>query len=173
MWVSIASEASCAAALQQAVENYGIFDTATLQAVLLIDAAGFARALCKALQVEPPAAQQSTATNEKVLMVDAASQTTADDVVDTATAEAMVAEALCMVDEAQHRERLADKREACLLMGSLGRARCNSPPCCRGQDRPRPGRDIGGREVCGSAPDCHAGVTSSGSGPCGCGRDAR
>ena len=110
MWVSIASEASCAAALQQAVENYGIFDTASLQAVLLVDAADFARALCKALQVEPPAAQQSTATDEKVLMVDAASQTTADDVVDTATAEAMVAEALCMVDEAQHRERLADKR---------------------------------------------------------------
>ena len=76
MWVSIASEASCAAALQQTVGNYGIFDTASLQAVLLFDAAGFARALCTALQVEPPAAQQSTATDEKVLMVDAASQTT-------------------------------------------------------------------------------------------------
>ena len=67
-----------------------------LQAVLLVDAGGFARALCTALQVEPPAAQHSTATDRKVLMVDAASQTTADDVVDTATAEAMIAEALSM-----------------------------------------------------------------------------
>ena len=101
---------SCAAALQQTVGNYGILDTASLQAVLLFDAAGFARALCTALQVEPPAAQQSTATDEKVLMVDAASQTTDDDMVDTATAEAMVAEALSMVSEAEERERAGEER---------------------------------------------------------------
>ena len=39
-----------------------------------------------------------------VPMVDASSQTTADDVVDTATAEAMVEEALSMVSEAEERE---------------------------------------------------------------------
>jgi len=92
------------------VGNYGILDTASLQAVLLFDAAGFARALCTALQVEPPAAQQSTATDEKVLMVDAASQTTDDDMVDTATAEAMVAEALSMVSEAEERKRAGEER---------------------------------------------------------------
>ena len=34
----------------------------------------------------------------------------ADDMVDTATAEAMVAEALCMLEEAQEREQLAVMR---------------------------------------------------------------
>ena len=36
-------------------------------------------------------------------------QATADDAVDTATAEAMIAEALRMVDEANERERLAEE----------------------------------------------------------------
>ena len=99
MWVSITSDAACAAALQQAVEDYGVVNTATLQAVLHHDASGFARprALCTALQAEPPAAQHRTATDAAVPMVPmvkASSQTTADDVVDTATAEAMVEEAL-------------------------------------------------------------------------------
>ena len=107
MWVSITSNAACAAALQQAVEDYGVVDTATLQAVLHHDASGFARALCTALQAEPPAAQHRTATDAAVPMVpmvNASSQTTADDVVDTATAEAMVEEALSMVSEAEERE---------------------------------------------------------------------
>ena len=48
MWVSIASDAACAAALQQAVVGFGVYDTDTLQAVLQFpeSAAGFARALC-------------------------------------------------------------------------------------------------------------------------------
>ena len=45
MWVSIASDAACAAALQHAVQVYGIHDTETLQSVLEYDATGFARAL--------------------------------------------------------------------------------------------------------------------------------
>ena len=49
MWVSIASDAVCAAALQQAVEAYGIYDTITLKSVLQHDVAGFARALCPPL----------------------------------------------------------------------------------------------------------------------------
>ena len=49
-------------------------------------------------------------------VVDMGTQTTADDAVDTATAEAMVAEALHMVDEAKERERLAEER-ACSLQG--------------------------------------------------------
>ena len=36
MWVSIASDATCAAALQQAVVDFGVVDTDTLQAVLQI-----------------------------------------------------------------------------------------------------------------------------------------
>ena len=36
MWVSIASDAACAAALQQAVADFGIVDTDALQAVLQI-----------------------------------------------------------------------------------------------------------------------------------------
>ena len=56
MWVSIASEASCAAALQQALDDYGVVDTDALQAVLDIpeNAAGLARSLCTALQAAPP-----------------------------------------------------------------------------------------------------------------------
>ena len=34
MWVSIASDAACAAALQQALDDYGVVDTDALQAVL-------------------------------------------------------------------------------------------------------------------------------------------
>ena len=89
------------------MEDYGVVDTATLQAVLHHDASGFARALCTALQAEPPAAQHHPPTDTAmpmVPMVDASSQTTADDVVDTATAEAMVEEALSMVSEAEERE---------------------------------------------------------------------
>ena len=58
MWVSIASDAACAAALQQALDDYGVVDTDALQAVLEIPetAAGLARALCTALQAAPPAA---------------------------------------------------------------------------------------------------------------------
>ena len=36
MWVSIASDAACAAALQQALDDYGVVDTDALQAVLEI-----------------------------------------------------------------------------------------------------------------------------------------
>ena len=58
MWVSIASDAVCAAALQQAVVDFGVVDTDALQAVLHIPetAAGFAWALCTALRAAPPAA---------------------------------------------------------------------------------------------------------------------
>ena len=42
--------------------------------------------------------------------MDMGTQATADDAVDTATAEAMIAEALRMVDEANERERLAEER---------------------------------------------------------------
>ena len=38
LWVSLASEAACAAALQHAVAIYDIYDTETLQAVLQPDA---------------------------------------------------------------------------------------------------------------------------------------
>ena len=111
MWVSIASDAACAAALQHAVQVYGIHDTETLQSVLEYDATGFARALCSALQAEAPSRSSTgTQTDAAILMVETGTQTVADDVVDVSTAEAMVAEALCMVDEAQHCERLADKR---------------------------------------------------------------
>ena len=56
MWVSIASDAACAAALQQALDDYGVVDTDALQAVLEIPetAAGLARALCTALQAALP-----------------------------------------------------------------------------------------------------------------------
>ena len=56
MWVSIASDAACAAALQQALDDYGVVDTDALQAVLEIPetAAGLARSLCTALQAAPP-----------------------------------------------------------------------------------------------------------------------
>ena len=72
MWVSITSCAACAAALQQAVEDYGIVDTATLQAVLHHDASGFARALCTALQAEPPAAQHHPPTDTAMANADGA-----------------------------------------------------------------------------------------------------
>lgn len=56
MWVSLASDAACAAALQQALHDYGVIDTDALQAVLEIpqSAAGFSRSLCTALQAAPP-----------------------------------------------------------------------------------------------------------------------
>ena len=111
MWVSIASDAACAAALQQAVVDFGVLDTDALQAVLQIPeaAAGFARALCNALRAAPPAAEIGTMTDVAVL--NAATQTAlTGNVVDTSTAEAMIDEALCMVAEAETRERAAEKR---------------------------------------------------------------
>ena len=56
MWVSIASDAACAAALQQALDDYGVVDTDALQAVLEIPeaAAELARSLCTAIQAAPP-----------------------------------------------------------------------------------------------------------------------
>ena len=54
------------------------------------------------------AAEIGTMTDASVM--DMGTQATADDAVDTATAEAMIAEALRMVDEANERERLAEER---------------------------------------------------------------
>ena len=111
MWVSIASDATCAAALQQAVEDYGVYDTWTLQVVLQHNASGFARALCTALQADSATSRSSEiGTMTDASVVNMGTQATADDAVDTATAEAMVAEALRMVDEAKERERLAEER---------------------------------------------------------------
>ena len=75
MWVSIASDAACAAALQQALDDYGVVDTDALQAVLEIPetAAGLAWSLCTALQAAPP------------VMVDACTMTDASAEVGTAT----------------------------------------------------------------------------------------
>ena len=56
MWVSINSDAACRAALLQALDDYGIVDTATLHGVLEVAAADFARTLCTALQAAPPEA---------------------------------------------------------------------------------------------------------------------
>ena len=64
LWVSLASEAACAAALQHAVAMCGIYDTETLQAVLQHDAMGLARALCTALRTEAPSCS-STGTQTK------------------------------------------------------------------------------------------------------------
>ena len=77
MWVSIASDAACAAALQQAVEAYCIYDTITLKSVLQYDAAGFARALCTALQAEAPSRSSTGTGPERIAVSDAGSQTTA------------------------------------------------------------------------------------------------
>ena len=113
MWVSIASDATCAAALQQAVVDFGVVDTDTLQAVLQIPetAAGLARALCTALQAAPPAAESMIDKHADEAQVNVGTQTSAaDDMVDTLVAEAMISEALCMVDEAKHRERLTGVR---------------------------------------------------------------
>ena len=112
MWVSIASDAVCATALQQAVVDFGVVDTDALQAVLNIPetAAGFARALCTALRAARPAAEIGTMTNTAVLKDTAVQTALADDVVDSKTAEAMIAEALSMLDEANERERAADER---------------------------------------------------------------
>ena len=97
MLVSVASDAACSAALQQALDEYGIVDTALLQAVLEIDAAGLARALCTSLQAAPPAASEpEDAVAIAVRSVGTQAAVAADDMVDTATAEAMIAEALRM-----------------------------------------------------------------------------
>jgi hypothetical protein len=112
MWVSIESEAACSAALQQALHKYGVLDTDTLQAVLESDAAGFARALCTSLQTEGPSCSSTgTMTDAAVSTVEAGMQTClTGDAVDTSTAEAMVAEAMCMLDAALEREQLAETR---------------------------------------------------------------
>ena len=113
MWVSIASDAVCATALQQAVVDFGVVDTDALQAVLKYipeTAAGFARALCTALRAAPPAAEIGTMTDTAVLKDTAVQTALADDVVDSKTAEAMIAEALSMLDEANEGERAADER---------------------------------------------------------------
>ena len=67
LWVSLASEAACAAALQHAVAIYDIYDTETLQAVLQHDAAGLARAMCTALRAEAPS-RSSTGTQTQAAM---------------------------------------------------------------------------------------------------------
>ena len=91
MWVSIASDAACAATLQQAVVDFGVVDTDALQAVLKIPetAAGFARALCTALRAACPAAEVGTMTDMAVLNM--ATQTAlTGNAVDTSTVEAMI-----------------------------------------------------------------------------------
>ena len=101
-------DAACAAALQQAVVGFGVYDTDTLQAVLQFpeSAAGFARALCTALRAEGPSCS-STGTVTDTVVLDVATQTAlTGDVVDISTAEEMVEEALCMVVQAEERERL-------------------------------------------------------------------
>ena len=109
MWVSIDSDAACRAALLQALDEYGIVDTATLHGVLEVAAADFARTLCTALRAAPPAAEIGTMTDTTVL--NATTQTALiGDVVDTSTAEAMIDEAVCMVAEAEARECAAEKR---------------------------------------------------------------
>ena len=64
---------------------------------------------------------------------------TADDMVDTAIAEAMVAEALCMADEAQERERAAEERARRWLASADG---CIAQEG-RGTHRFRAGREAG------------------------------
>ena len=107
MWVSIGSEAACSAALGQALDNYGVFDTDALQAVLETDATGFARALCTSLQQTEAPSVSSTGTmaDADVPMVEACMQTClTGDAVDISTAEAMILEAFSMLDEAIERE---------------------------------------------------------------------
>eukprot|EP00966_Prymnesium_polylepis_P332704 7388185-Prymnesium_polylepis.1 len=107
--MSIASEASCAAALQQLMRDWDIYDALTLQTVLEMDA-GFARALAPALWLllqEAGPSRSSTGTMTDVTdtrttqSVGTQAAVAADDMVDVATAEAMVKEALCMVAEAE------------------------------------------------------------------------
>ena len=89
------------------------YDTETLQAVLQHDAAGLARALCTSFQTAPPvasSAETATMTGIPVLTVAGTQTTLTGDVVDTSTAEAMIAEALRMVDDTTERERLAVMR---------------------------------------------------------------
>ena len=70
MWVSLDSDAACRVALLQALDEYGIVDTATLHVVLEVAAADFARTLCDALRAAPPAASSAeTMTDTPVLSV--------------------------------------------------------------------------------------------------------
>ena len=107
MWVSIASDAACAAALQQAVEAYCIYDTITLKSVLQHDATGFARALCTALRAEAPSRSSTGTVPERIAVADAGSQTT-DDMIDVLTAEAIVAEASQVGDELAAKQAVAE-----------------------------------------------------------------
>ena len=107
-----ASEATLAAALQQLMRDWDIYDALTLQAVLENDA-GFARALAPALWLllqEAGPSRSSTGTmTDGVAVVEAGVQTClTGNVVDTSTAEAMVAEATCMLDDADERAQLAE-----------------------------------------------------------------
>ena len=106
-----ASEATLAAALQQLMRDWDIYDALTLQAVLENDA-GFARALAPALWLllqEAGPSRSSTGTMTDGDAVEASVQTClAGNVVDTSTAEAMVAEATCMLDDADERAQLAE-----------------------------------------------------------------
>ena len=110
-----ASEATLAAALQQLVmRDWDIYDALTLQAVLENDA-GFARALAPVLWLllqEAGPSRSSTGTmTDGDAVVEAYVQTClAGNVVDTSTAEAMVAEATCMLDDADERAQLAEAR---------------------------------------------------------------
>ena len=74
LWVSLASEAACAAALQHAVAMYDIHDTETLQAVLQYDAAGLPRALCTALRAEAPSRSSTGTVPERIAVADAGLQ---------------------------------------------------------------------------------------------------
>ena len=86
-----------------------------MQSVMECDATSFSRgALCTALQAEALSRSSTgTQTDAAILMVKTGTQTLADDVLDVSTAEAMVAEALCLLDKAVERERLV---EACALV---------------------------------------------------------
>ena len=101
MWVSIDSEAACSAALHQALDEYGIVDTAVLQAVLEHDAAGLARALCTALQATSPAAS--------------AAATRAAQLMETRAARLMEAEARAVAAE----RRLAEAEARCAAAEAL------------------------------------------------------
>ena len=68
-------------ALLQALDEYGIVDTATLHGVLEVAAADFARTLCDALRAAPPAAEIGTMTDTAVLKHTAVQTALAGDVV--------------------------------------------------------------------------------------------
>jgi hypothetical protein len=112
----MSSEAARAAALQQLMRDWDIYDELTLQAVLENDA-GFARALAPALwlllqEAGPSRSSTGTMTNGDAVVEAGVQTCLTGNVVDTSTAEAIVAEATCMLDDADERAQLA---EACSL----------------------------------------------------------